>query len=47
MSQAHTVSGMRISVMPLARRSIVVVMKLIAPSKDAAQKIARPTIHKV
>ncbi len=33
--------------MPLARRSISVVMKLSAPISDAPQKIARPTIHKV
>ena len=46
-SQAHTVSGMRPSVIPLARRSTVVVMKFSAPNSDAMQKIARPITHSV
>ena len=36
MNHAHTVSGMRIRVMPLARRSSVVVMKFSAPINDAS-----------
>ena len=39
-SQVQQVSGMRMNVMPLARRSTVVAMKLIAPISDAPQKIA-------
>src|SRR3990172_101635 len=46
-SQAHTVSGMRDKVMPLARRSRVVVMKFSAPSSAAMQKIPTPTTHSV
>ena len=41
-----TVSGMRIMVMPLARKSSVVVMKFSAPISDAIQKIAMLVIHK-
>src|SRR5215469_15425001 len=40
MNHAHVHRGMRISVMPLARRSKVVAMKFSEPSSDAAQKIA-------
>src|SRR3974377_593845 len=39
-NHAHVHSGIRISVMPLARRSRVVAMKFKAPSSDATQKIA-------
>src|SRR5215472_17355941 len=46
MNQDQTVSGMRISVMPLARRSSVVVMKFRAPISDAMQKIAMLVIHR-
>src|SRR6202044_4255027 len=42
----HTVGGMRINVMPLARRSCVVVIKFSAPINDAMQKIAMLVIHK-
>ena len=37
---------MRIMVMPLARRSRVVVMKFSAPISEATQKIAMLVIHK-
>ena len=46
MNHDHTVSGMRIMVMPLARRSRTVVMKFSAPISDATQKIAMLVIHK-
>src|SRR5215469_15904870 len=46
MNHDQTVSGIRISVMPLARRSSVVVMKFSAPINDAIQKIAMLVIHK-
>src|SRR5947208_4180955 len=39
-SHAQQVSGMRISFIPLHRRSRVVTMKFKAPSKDPTQKIA-------
>src|SRR5208282_1335064 len=45
MNQAHTVSGSRIMLSPGARRSITVVIKLIAPISDAAQKNAIEMIH--
>ena len=44
-NQAQTVSGMRISVMPGARMSIVVEMKFTELSSDAKQKIKMLTIH--
>ncbi len=40
MNQAHTVSGSRGKVIPLARSSMVVTLKLSALSRDAAQKMA-------
>ena len=40
-NQAQTVRGSRPKVMPLARRSTVVVMKFSAPSSEAMQKIAK------
>src|SRR5580658_2182956 len=46
MNHDHTVSGMRIMVMPLARISSVVVRKFRAPISDAKQKIAILVIHK-
>src|SRR3990170_8550980 len=46
-SQAQTVSGMRERVMPLDRRSSVVVMKLSDPSSAAIQKIPTPMTHNV
>ena len=46
-NHAHTVSGMRISVIPGARKSIVVAMKFTAPRSDATQKIKMLTIHSV
>src|SRR5580700_10247541 len=46
MNQDHTVNGMRIIVMPLARISSVVVRKFSAPISDATQKIAMLVIHK-
>ena len=46
MNQDHTVNGIRIIVIPLARRSSVVVMKLRAPISDARQKMAMLVIHK-
>jgi len=39
MNQAHTVNGSRGSVIPWARRSMVVTLKLSALHRDAAQKI--------
>ncbi len=44
-NHAQTVSGMRISVIPGARMSIVVEMKLSEPSSDATQKIRMLTIQ--
>src|SRR5579862_3075740 len=46
MNQDQQVSGMRIMVMPLARRSSVVVIKFNAPISEAMQKIAMLVIHK-
>ena len=46
-SQAHTVSGMRHSVMPGARRSTVVAIKFSEPSGDAAEKIRMPASQSV
>src|SRR5271154_5040465 len=46
MNHDHTVSGMRIKVMPLARKSSVVVMKFNAPISDAKQKMAMLVIHR-
>ena len=46
MNHDHTVSGMRISDMPLARRSRVVVIKFSAPISEAMQKMAMLVIHK-
>src|SRR5258708_29236266 len=40
MNQAQVQIGMRIRVIPLARKSRVVAMKLSAPSRDPMQKIA-------
>src|SRR5580700_2070255 len=40
MNHAQVQSGIRIKVMPLARRSRVVAMKFSAPSNEAAQKMA-------
>ena len=45
-SHVQQVSGMRIRVMPLQRRSTVVAMKLIAPISEAPQKIAMLRIHR-
>src|SRR5260370_32620419 len=47
MSEAQTVTGSRGRVMPLARRSIVVTLKLSALRRDAAQKMATLTIQSV
>src|SRR3974377_185954 len=44
-AQVH--SGMRMSVMPLARKSRVVAMKFSAPRSDATQKIAIETPHRL
>ena len=44
-NQPHTVSGMRIRLMPGARMSIVVAMKFSAPSSDARQKSEMLMIH--
>src|SRR5271170_2461544 len=38
MNQAHVQMGMRMKVMPLARKSMVVAMKFNAPSNEPAQK---------
>src|SRR5215467_13322356 len=46
MNHDQQVRGIRISVMPLARRSSVVVMKFSAPISEAIQKIAMLVIHK-
>jgi hypothetical protein len=46
-NQAQTVKGRRGSVMPWARRSMVVTLKLSALQSDAAQKMATLTIHSV
>jgi hypothetical protein len=45
-SQVQQVSGMRIRLMPLQRRSTVVAMKLMAPISEAPQKIAMLRIHR-
>src|SRR5216683_8413776 len=47
MNQAQTVRGSRGRVMPWARRSMVVTLKLSALSSDAAQKMATLTIQSV
>src|SRR6266478_9457114 len=47
MNQAQTVSGSRGRVIPRARKSMVVTLKLSALRRDAAQKIATLTIHSV
>src|SRR5260370_35927259 len=47
MNQAQTVSGRRGRVMPGARRSIVVTLKLSAFKRDATQKMATLTIQSV
>src|ERR1700719_594196 len=47
MNQAQAVNGSRGRVMPLARRSIVVTLKLSALRRDAAQKMATLTIQSV
>src|SRR5205814_1340520 len=47
MNQAQTVSGNRGRVMPGARRSMVVTLKLSALSRDVAQKMAMLTIQSV
>ena len=46
-SQVQQVSGIRISLMPLQRRSTMVAMKLMAPISDAPQKMAMLTIQRV
>src|SRR5208282_3489800 len=46
MNQDQQVRGMRIMLMPLARMSSVVVMKLRAPMSDAMQKTAMLMIHR-
>src|SRR5579864_2920313 len=46
MNHDHTVNGIRIMVMPLARMSSVVVRKFNAPINDATQKIAMLVIHR-
>src|SRR5271155_478684 len=45
-SQAQQVSGMRMSVMPLHRRSTVVTIKFKAPSKEPTQKSAMETAQR-
>src|SRR6266702_8672643 len=47
MNQAQTVKERRGRVMPGARRSMVVTLKLSALSRDAAQKMATLTIQRV
>ena len=47
MNHAQTVSGSRGRVMPCARKSMVVTLKLSALQSDAAQKMATLTIHSV
>src|SRR5260370_33363382 len=47
MNQAQTVNGSRGRVIPWARRSIVVTLKLSALRRDAAQKMATLTIQSV
>src|SRR6266478_3029938 len=47
MNQAQTVSGNRGRVIPGARKSIVVTLKLSALRRDAAQKMATLTIQSV
>ncbi len=46
MNHDQTVRGMRINVMPLARRSKVVVMKFSAPINEATQNSAMLVTHK-
>ncbi len=45
-NQVQQVSGSRHMLMPRARRSSVVVMKLSAPISDATQKMAMLAIHR-
>ena len=45
MNQAQTVSGSRIRLMPLQRKSSVAEMKLSEPSNWAALKMATDTAH--
>src|SRR6266481_7405604 len=47
MNHAHTVTGIRGSDIPLARRSMVVTLKLSALRREAAQKMATLTIQSV
>jgi hypothetical protein len=47
MNQAQTVKGKRGRVMPWARRSITVMVKMRALSRDAAQKMPTLTIQRV
>src|SRR5208283_5590697 len=47
MNHAQVQMGMRIKVMPLARRSRVVAMKFSAPSKDPMQKMAIDMPHRL
>src|SRR3954468_20366127 len=46
MNHDQQVSGMRIRVIPLARRSSVVVMKFSAPKREATQNIAIAVIQR-
>src|SRR5208283_5316571 len=46
MSHAQQVTGIRMSVMPLHRKSTVVVMKFNAPSKEPTQKSAMETAQR-
>ena len=45
-NQVQQVSGIRIMVRPLARRSSVVTMKFSAPSSEAMQKTAIDASHR-
>ncbi len=45
MNHAQTVTGNRVSVIPLARRSITVTLKLMATSSEPRQNIATLTSH--
>src|SRR6266852_5597044 len=47
MKHAQTVKGSRGKVIPWARKSMVLTLKLSALSSDAAQKMATLTIHSV
>src|SRR5271155_5016082 len=46
MNQAQVQMGMRMKVMPLARRSMVVAMKFNAPSSEPAQNRAMEMAHR-